>query len=156
LGSNLGDRLENIQTAVNLLHLTPIAKAPIFESAPVDCAPGDPGFYNTVIIVSFEGPPEELLACTQAVEKEMGRPLERLPNSPRPIDLDLLYFGQSAFVSAYLTLPHPRIFERRFVLEPLAQLRPDLILPGCSKTLADELIDLQSSEPKLQLVTKEW
>jgi 2-amino-4-hydroxy-6-hydroxymethyldihydropteridine diphosphokinase len=79
--------------------------------------------------------PESLLAKLQALEKESGRRPKRILNEPRPLDLDLIAFGGKTRTSQELTLPHPRAHQRRFVLQPLSEIAPDLILPGQKKTV---------------------
>jgi 2-amino-4-hydroxy-6-hydroxymethyldihydropteridine diphosphokinase len=151
LGSNLGDRLRNLRAARDLVADiavpgTPVLEAAIYETAPVGCPEGSPDFYNTVIEVSYEGTAEELLDRTQAFQHELGRPLEAPRNAPRVIDIDLLYFGDQRVVSDRLELPHPRLTQRRFVLQPLADIRPELRLPGDGKTVREHLEALGDEE----------
>lgn len=148
LGSNLGDRAANLrlaQEAIDALPGVTVALGPPapIETAPVDCPPGAPAFLNTVLEVETSLPPAELLARLREIEQSLGRPLQRLPNASRPIDLDLLYAGDLVLDTPELTLPHPRIAGRRFVLAPLAALRPHLILPGQQKTVAELLSSLE-------------
>jgi 2-amino-4-hydroxy-6-hydroxymethyldihydropteridine diphosphokinase len=86
--------------------------------------------------------PESLLAKLQELEMEFGRPAKRMPNEPRPLDLDLIAFGQETRATDKLTLPHPRAHLRRFVLQPLSEIAPDLLLPGQTKTVAQLLREL--------------
>jgi len=155
LGSNLGDRLQNILAARSLLaeRCRIVAAAPVYRSAPVDCAVGDPEFYNTVLEIETELDPEQLLRFTQSIEAQLGRTAKVRANAPREIDLDLLYSGNLITATEDLHLPHPRLSERRFVLQPLADIRPSLCLPAQQKTIAQQLADLQSSEPPLVMVT---
>ncbi|MDA0294131.1 MAG: 3-methyl-2-oxobutanoate hydroxymethyltransferase [Verrucomicrobia bacterium] len=160
LGSNLGDRLQNILAARAQLTAQGriLAAAPIYESAPVDCAQGDPPFYNTVLEYQTDLAPEELLTFTQSIEKNLGRRERHSHNAPREIDLDILYqvagasgSHQLRHQSPNLQLPHPRLTQRRFVLHPLSQIRPDFSID--EKTVAQHLADLQSPEPPLAMVT---
>lgn len=98
-------------------------------------------FINAVIVLTPEPAetPETLLAKLQGLEKEFGRKPKVEPNEPRPLDLDLIAFGNERRDSVELILPHPRAHQRRFVLQPLSELAPDLILPGQSKTVAELL-----------------
>jgi 2-amino-4-hydroxy-6-hydroxymethyldihydropteridine diphosphokinase len=96
-----------------------------------------------VIEIGYEGNPLELLELTQAIERKLGRIVSSERNAPRVVDVDLLYFGQESIVTESLILPHPRIQERRFVLQPLAEIRPDLILPGLSQTVSELLAALK-------------
>ena len=158
LGSNLGDSLTLLTRARARLGGSPKDSAPIYGSVPVDCPPGSPPFLNTVIEISSPQPPNELLASTQDIELEFGREPQasRAHHAPRPVDIDLLYCGDTAFNSPDLILPHPRLHLRRFVLQPLADLRPDLVLPGFSESTSTLLAKLQSDEPPLTLVSSTW
>lgn len=130
LGSNLGDRLKNLQAARDLLQSIaadgPVLQAPVYLTEPVHCPPGSPDFYNTVIEISYEGTPFELLEQTQAFQKQLGRTEPKERNEPRPIDIDLIYFGNESVSTDFLELPHPRYRERDFVMQPLGVIRPDL------------------------------
>lgn len=135
LGSNLGDSPAHLQAAREGLREIATAGEPFLQasnhrSEPLHCPPGSPSFLNSVVEIAWEGTPSELLEITQALEKKLGRLPKTERNAPRVIDLDLLYFGNQTIATEALTLPHPRITERRFVLEPLAEIRPDLVLPG--------------------------
>lgn len=165
LGSNLdsplGDRLSNIKLARDLLEkLTPdgteLIQAHVYQSEPLDCPEDSPVFLNTVIELSYDGSPGELLRQTQAIERQLGRDVIREKNAPRIIDIDILYFGTDLYHDALLTLPHPEMTHRRFVLQPLADIRPELILPGDDITIADHLLHLDSAEPPLSLEQVNW
>ena len=141
LGSNLGDRLAHLRVAcaaVRLLHTGPDAPlvSPIYETDPVDCAPDSPAYLNAVIEIGHEGGALGLLRALQQIEHREGRPAAHAFHSSRTLDLDLLYMGDTALQSPALTLPHPRIAERRFVLQPLGDIRPELILPGQTQPVA--------------------
>ncbi len=144
LGSNLGDRLEQLQAgiaavgALNEGPHPPLISA-IYETEPVDCDPGTAAYLNAVIEIESSLEPPALLSKLQAIENAQGRPTDHGYHAPRTLDLDLLYAGEYVLQSAALTLPHPRIAERRFVLRPLSDLRPGLILPGTQKTVAELL-----------------
>ena len=147
LGSNLGDRLAHLragQAALAKLHTGSDAPllSPIYETEPVDCAPGTAPYLNAVMEIEFDREPMELLHASQQIERAQGRPAEHGHNAPRTLDLDLLYAGKRTLQSAELTLPHPRLTTRRFVLQPLADLRSELILPGTQKTVAELLAGL--------------
>lgn len=154
LGSNLGDRLTNLEGARACLREIsvlgePFLEASIYQTEPLLCPPGSPFFYNSVVEIAFSGNPFELLEITQAIEKKLGRAENPERNAPRIIDVDLLYFGDQIIDTGILVLPHPRIRERRFVLQPLAEMRPDLILPGYQLGTSALLASLDSSEPPL-------
>jgi 2-amino-4-hydroxy-6-hydroxymethyldihydropteridine diphosphokinase len=109
-------------------------------------------FYNSVIEIAFEGAATDLLAITQSIEKKIGRAAAPERNAPRVIDIDLLYFGDEVIATDDLELPHPRIAQRRFVLQPLAEICPDRILPGQTQSIAKLLHDLKTDEPPLVFV----
>ncbi len=158
LGSNLGDRLANLRSACDLLREIavpgePFLQAPIYQTEPLHCPPGSPFFYNSLVEIAFGGNPMGLLDLTQAIEKKLGRARNPERNAPRIIDVDLLYFGDQIISTEALTLPHPRIAERRFVLQPLAELVPELVLPGQQHTVLELLKLLISDEPPLVKVT---
>jgi len=150
LGSNLGERLENLARAKELLtsiSTGPVLAAPVYLTEPVNCPEGSPDFLNTVIEISYEGSPGELLALTQGFQRQLGRTESAVRNAPRVIDIDLLYFGEERVATAELELPHPRLTQRQFVLRPLADIRPELVLPGDMLSIARHLTDLE--EPAL-------
>ncbi len=128
LGSNIGDRGAAIKTAIealNSLHegdASAFLKASLIETAPVDCAPGTPMFLNTVVELESSRDPHSLLDFCQAIERAAGRPDDREKNAPRTIDVDLLYIGDLEFKSERLELPHPRMHERDFVMNPLREI----------------------------------
>jgi len=155
LGSNLGDRLSHLVEARNLLQeisFEPLLGASIYQTEPRFCPAGSPDFYNTVVEISYEGNPFDLLEITQGIEKKLGRTTKAERNAPLEIDVDLLYFGDQIIDTEALDLPHPRLVERRFVLQPLAEIRPELVLPGQTKSIRCLLDDLVSDEPPLELV----
>jgi len=151
LGSNLGDSRKIILDATARLekHSTaPILKSSLWQTSPVDCPPDSPKFLNAVVaLFPLAGEtPESLLTKLQALEQEFGRQLKTIFNEPRPLDLDLIAFGTELRSAPCLTLPHPRAQERRFVLQPLHEIAPDLILPGQTQTVAQLLANLNGSE----------
>lgn len=154
LGSNLGDRAGNLRRALLMLEQIhspgdPMLTAPVYQTEPRFCPPGSPVFLNTVVEIAFEGAALKLLDLTREMERSLGRAPAAERNAPRVIDIDLLYLGESRVTGGPLTLPHPRIAERRFVLQPLADIRPDLVLPGHRHTVACLLEMLDSDEPPL-------
>ena len=153
LGSNLGNARENVTRAIerlNELSSEPLLKSSLWQSSPVDCPPGSPDFVNAVVILGAcpGETPESLLSKLQAIEREFGRQAKKVMNEPRPLDLDLIAFGNERRVSKDLTLPHPRAHLRRFVLEPLGEIAPELILPGQTKTVAELLTSLTDESLK--------
>ena len=131
-------------------------QAPVYQTSPLACPAGSPDFFNTVVEISYDGSPEELLQHTQAIELTLGRCRSSTHHAPRSIDIDLLYFGDATHASDGLVIPHPRLTQRRFVLQPLADIRPELILPGDCLTIATHLAGLVSAEPAPELVQREW
>ena len=147
LGSNLGDSVQLLHRAIaELRHLSdaPILKSSLWETAPVDCPPNSPKFLNAVVafVPRKDETPESLLAKLQALEKEFGRTPKKILNEPRPLDLDLIAFGRETRNTPELILPHPRAHLRRFVLQPLSEIAPELILPGQTKTVCQLLAEL--------------
>ncbi|MDB6135246.1 MAG: 3-methyl-2-oxobutanoate hydroxymethyltransferase [Verrucomicrobiales bacterium] len=156
LGSNLGDRLSHLHAALGgLAQLgTVTAVSPVYQTAPVDCAEDAPLFLNAVLELSSPLPPEAVMEKLRELERGLGRPERRPWNSPRPIDLDILYAGDTVLETGGLTLPHPRLHQRRFVLQPLADIRPRLVLPGFTVPVRRLLDDLDSNEPPLTRFAK--
>src|SRR5688572_8366694 len=135
LGSNLGSPRENVLRAMDRLQEfsgEPILRSSLYDSDPVDCPPGSPRFVNAVVgLLPRAGEtPETLLAKLQNIEREFGRQPKQVSNEARPLDLDLIAFGGEVRNTGQLTLPHPRAHVRRFVLEPLAEIAPHLVLPN--------------------------
>jgi 2-amino-4-hydroxy-6-hydroxymethyldihydropteridine diphosphokinase len=132
LGSNEGDRLGLLSKAIHALgtrdgvHVVQLAM--VIETEPVSGIPQGP-YLNTVVELETTLSPRELLRVLQLVERDLGRRPSIQRWGPRPIDLDLLLYGDRIIQEPDLQVPHPRMHERRFVLEPLAQLAPDLIHP---------------------------
>ena len=158
LGSNLGESRQIILRAMARLRTLsdePILRSSLWQSTPVDCPPGSPKFVNAVVgLVPQKGEtPESLLAKLQALEKEFGRTPKTIFNEPRPLDLDLIAFGREIRHSPALILPHPRAHQRRFVLQPLSEIAPDLILPGQGRTVAKLLATLPPDETVKRIET---
>ena len=157
LGSNLGDSKGNVLQAMQRLSQfsdRPILKSSLWETTPVDCPPGSPSFVNAVIgLVPCPGEtPETLHARLQSLEKEFGRQPKSLMNEARPLDLDLIAFGNETRSTPTLTIPHPRACERRFVLQPLVEIAPDLVLPGQNATVA-QLLSALPRDPHMRMIS---
>lgn len=134
LGSNLGDREGTIRRALELLAAHPgirvLAVSGLRETDPVGFLE-QPRFLNGAVALDTDLDPRELLEALLAVERRLGRKRGRGPRfGPRTIDLDLLVYGEEQVDEPGLRVPHPRLHERRFALEPLAELDPDLVVPG--------------------------
>jgi len=144
LGSNLGQSRQNVLQAITRLEALserPLLKSSLWQTSPVDCPPGSPPFINAVVGLAPRPreTPESLLAKLQALELEFGRRPKRAHNEARLLDLDLIAFGDEMRANAALTLPHPRAAQRRFVLQPLGEIAPGLVLPGQTQTVGDLL-----------------
>ena len=151
LGSNLGDSVALVRrarTRLRELSDEPLRCSSLWQTDPVDCPPGSPPFINAVVGFSPRAgeTPESLLARLQQLEYEFGRPAKHGLNEPRPLDLDLLAFGAEQRATSQLLLPHPRAHQRRFVLEPWAELAPSFVIPGQSETVASLLAALGAQE----------
>lgn len=160
LGSNLGERIANLRNARKDIAalsgvLPPVRSSAIYETDPVGCEKGAGKFLNAVIEFEYSGEPEELLRALATTEKMLGRPGAHARNVSRTIDLDLLYFGELVVETGELHLPHPRIVEREFVLRPLADIRPDLILPEQAESISALLVRLSSTAAVVRL-DLEW
>ena len=156
LGSNLGDSRRIILDAMTRLQEVsgrPFLKSSLWQTTPVNCPPGSPLFVNAVagFTPQKNETPESLLQKLRALEKELGRLPKKVLNEPRALDLDLIAFGTETRNSPGLILPHPRAHLRRFVLQPLSEIAPDLILPGQSKTIAQLLAGLPETEAVTRL-----
>ena len=124
---------------------SPIRTSAIYETEPVGCEKGAAKFLNAAIEFECAGEPQELRRELARIEKGLGRPSSHERNASRPIDLDLLYFGQLELETEELRIPHPRIPGREFVLRPLADIRPDLVLPKQTEPVSALLV--QCTEP---------
>jgi 2-amino-4-hydroxy-6-hydroxymethyldihydropteridine diphosphokinase len=160
LGSNLGDRLAHLRQARTLVLALPGASAPcidsrVYETEPVGGGPAAGAYLNAISEVEYEGQPITLLDGLQRIEAEMGRPSKRPRNAPRTIDLDILYAGNLVLSNEEVVIPHPRLHLRRFVLTPLADIRPELILPGQQQSIAALLASL-NDPAAVELFAEKW
>lgn len=140
LGSNLGDRKSNLQQASNELAKAGeiVCGSSVYETEPQDYA-DQPAFLNCVLALKSELSPFALLRWTQGIETAMGRTPSDIAKGPRLIDIDILLLGTFIVHSERLTIPHPRMLQRRFVLEPLAEIAPDLRHPETGSLLSEYL-----------------
>ncbi|MBS1851248.1 MAG: 2-amino-4-hydroxy-6-hydroxymethyldihydropteridine diphosphokinase [Acidobacteria bacterium] len=140
LGSNLGDRIAQLETAIQQLGSCGqiVAVSSFFETEPVEFT-AQPWFVNCVVKLDTEKMPRQLLACILEIESRMGRRRGQ-DKGPRTIDLDILLFGNSVVETKGLIIPHPALHQRRFVLEPLAEIAPQVRHPVFKRT-ARELRD---------------
>ena len=140
IGSNLGGRERNLRDALGLLagpSLRILRVSSFYETEPRDVA-DQPWFLNAVVEAETDLFPKQLLARLQKIERQLGRKRIR-PKGPRTIDIDILLYGEAVIATDDLTVPHPRMEERRFVLEPLAELGPDLRHPVTRRTVREML-----------------
>jgi 2-amino-4-hydroxy-6-hydroxymethyldihydropteridine diphosphokinase len=160
LGSNLGDRLENLRSArrqiIELAEVQPpVLSSGIYETEPVDCESGASKFLNGVVEFDYEGDPAQLLERLVRIEESLGRKRDHPKNVSRTIDIDLLYCGDRQVDNERLRLPHQRMHLRRFVLQPLADIRPELVLPNQRKTARELLTELAGSGEVVRF-TDDW
>jgi 2-amino-4-hydroxy-6-hydroxymethyldihydropteridine diphosphokinase len=143
LGSNLGNRPANLQAAVDALETfgKVIATSPILEYPAIDSPPNSPAFLNGVVLLETALSPRDVLAGLLEIERHMGR-VREIKNEPRIIDLDLLMYDQLQLDEPDLQLPHPRMHQRKFVLEPLSMIGGDLIHPTLNKSVAQLFSEL--------------
>ncbi|MGC6467146.1 MAG: 2-amino-4-hydroxy-6-hydroxymethyldihydropteridine diphosphokinase [Akkermansiaceae bacterium] len=161
LGTNLGNRLSNLREARDMLvNLMPpgtnYLQSSVYQTEPVGCPPNSPDFYNAVVEIDYIGSPQDLLKDTQGIEWRIGRTPSAEHNAPRVIDLDLLYFDNDVVNEDFLILPHPRLTHRRFVLRPLTDIRPNLVLPGDETTVGEHFRKLDNDEPEPHIIQTVW
>ena len=139
LGSNLGDRLANLKTAINNLtpQLNVLAQSSIYETPPIGYT-DQPEFLNQVIKAETYEKPEALLAHLKRLEIVLGRQ-PGIPNGPRLIDIDILFYDDLVLNTPALVIPHPRLAERGFVLMPLNEIASDLVHPALQVTISQLL-----------------
>lgn len=153
LGSNLGEKLTHIREAASALlafeDTELIGKSALYETEPVDVRAEfrHLKFLNCVCILSSTAPADEWLLRIGQVEADCGRKRDSDDkNAPRPVDVDIIFYGDCLIGSGGLVVPHPRWAERRFVVQPLADLQPDRTLPGMDRTVDEVLQDLPGAE----------
>ena len=160
LGSNLGDRLGNLRAArkaiVGLAGVQPpVLSSAVYETDAIDCEPGAGKFLNPVLEFDYKGDPTDLWKKLMEIESALGRLRDHACNVSRKIDIDILYAGEIHIDTRELQLPHPRLHLRRFVLQPLVDIRPELILPNQTKTVCELLAEFDESGKVIRL-TNEW
>ena len=148
LGSNVGDRRERLERAVGALPshgVRVVASSSVYDTEPVGLVPDQRDFFNACVRIKTAHEPEDLLDACKAVERELGRPAGGERHGPRPIDVDVLLLDSLEYSSERLSLPHPEVRSRRFVLVPLLELDPELTLPDGTR-VADALAALGSGQ----------
>lgn len=141
LGANVGPRLRTLQAAVHMMTVwseTHLVASPVYETEAhlLPASGRQPDHLNAVVGMRTPLDALDLMDRLRALEQAAGRDHEAPPWSPRPLDLDLLLYGDHHVDTGELVIPHPRLPERRFVLEPLADLAPDLVVPGIDATVS--------------------
>ena len=137
IGANLGDARANVDDAIARLGLLPESRllrtSPYYRSAPIDASGDD--YVNAVVSIDTRLVAEDLLSALHGIEADHGR--ERpYRNAPRTLDLDLLLYGDAVIATASLTVPHPRMLERAFVLRPLLDIAPAIVVPGHGRAVS--------------------
>lgn len=162
LGSNLGDRAAHLQAAKQELLDQPqarfAAQSALYETTPVEVKPEFQHltFLNAVLIISSQWPVEAWMPRLHRIEEGLDRRRTRDRYAPRTIDIDILYAGATCIDSGGLVVPHPRWAHRRFVVEPLAEVRPDLILPGAGESVRSILDRLPPNEEHCARLETPW
>ena len=149
LGSNVGERRESLGAAVRELPahgVEVLASSSVYDTEPVGLVLDQPEFLNACVRIRTALEPLELLDACKEVERVVGRAAGGVRHGPRVIDIDVLLLGDVEFVSHRLTLPHPEVRSRRFVLVPLLELDPELTLPGAGGRLTEALGALGDGE----------
>jgi 2-amino-4-hydroxy-6-hydroxymethyldihydropteridine diphosphokinase len=161
LGANLDDRLAALRAArtaiAALPEVTLLASAPVYETEPVGVPDefANVNFFNTILIVGTSLDAHKLFAQLQKIETTLGRKRTLRQNTPRAIDIDLIYYNGQTIRSGGLVVPHPRWTKRRFVLQPLADVRGYLVLPGHDRRVRDILAALPPGQ-EVQKIMAEW
>jgi len=141
MGSNVGDRRQHLEDAVDALtshdNVTLQNCSAIFETQPLEDENQD-FFLNMLVAAQTTLEPEDLLAELKRIESSLGRKKRRV-NGPREIDIDIAFYGESVYQSETLTIPHAKVHERKFVLIPLSHLQPEFVCPDCEKSVTELL-----------------
>lgn len=155
LGSNVGDRLIYLKNALSSIHLrgTILKISPLYETSPYGFI-DQPHFLNAVLVMETCLSAERLLSDLKIIENEVGRK-QRIRWGPREIDLDIIFYDQLQLDSENLTIPHPDFHNRRFVLQPLADIAPDWQIPGSTQTI-QQILNICPDKTIIKLIKKDW
>jgi 2-amino-4-hydroxy-6-hydroxymethyldihydropteridine diphosphokinase len=153
LGSNVGDREDHLRGAITRLESIArvISVSSFYETEPMEVT-NQPWFLNCAVKVETTKMPKQLMAAVLEIEQEMGR-LRTMKKGPRAIDIDILFFGDAVVDSPEVTIPHPAMHERRFVLEPLAEIAPEARHPVFKRTVSEMLDVLPGGQTVRKVVT---
>lgn len=138
LGGNIGDvdsRFDAVEQALAAFGVTKILRSKVYVTAPVGCVPGTPDFRNQALVGECDTAPEALFSLLQELERLNGRPAIHSSQESRTLDCDLILWGEEIIDTPLLTVPHPRAREREFVLEPLAEIAPEMKFPDGTSVL---------------------
>ncbi len=161
LGANMGDRLGQLTQAKKMILALPgikfLAQSPVYETEPVDVLSefSHLTFLNAILIIETLISTHQMMNMFHFIEQKVGRIPSPVVNAPRPADIDIIYADQLLIDEAHIVIPHPRWSIRRFVLQPLCDVRPELHIPGQSGTITEVLAQLQDPA-KVTLFTKTW
>jgi 2-amino-4-hydroxy-6-hydroxymethyldihydropteridine diphosphokinase len=161
LGSNMYNRKRLLMQAKNLLSTAPrtqfLTQSPIYETTPHEVSnPEDhPPYLNAVVLFESDLPLQSWISYIGKIEKNLGRVRTQTPNEPRPIDIDIIYADDQVLENPELQIPHPRWAERRFVVQPLCDIRPQLVLPGVRQSTQQILRTLPPDEA-MHLFEERW
>jgi len=146
LGGNQGDvpgAFETAQRGLEKAGLANARRSSLYRTSPVGCVPGTEDFTNAALSGIWPNSLDDLLKTCKSLETEAGRPLNHLKFSSRPLDLDIIFFGELLYARPGLTIPHPEAAKRLFVLVPLSEIAPDLPFPGLNRTVSEQLCFVQ-------------
>lgn len=161
LGSNLGDRKQHLEDAIRALRTLPETRvgaiAPLYETEPVDVPEAfrSQNYYNTAVILETTLEPDILSLAVHAIEADLGRVRDGVRNSPRTIDIDIIACDEMRSDRKDLRLPHPEASSRRFVCQPIADLRPGYVLPGQPRTVS-EILESLPETPSIRPAPEKW
>lgn len=138
LGANVGDRLATLESVCDYMSdvFGELYLSQVYETEPVGCPAGSPPYLNACVEACTHLQPEEVLALCQRIERELGRTRNGVYGEPRTCDIDIVVYGELQQDTPELTIPHPRAHEREFVLRPLCDIDPHLILPGQTQSVS--------------------